>query len=96
MRDYEISIGSDRYKMFVSAYLAYRQIKQVLHSKTVLKEFVILEMSNLRMEPIRFNSTTFSGKLDLLDHIVSYKDSSPDVLAYRQKMQAENPSLWPK
>ena len=35
---------------------------------------MILEMSNLRMEPIRFNSTTFSGKLELLDHIISYRD----------------------
>ena len=96
MRDYENSPGSEKYKTIVAKYLAYRQMKQVIHSTSVLRDFVILEMSNVRMEPIRFNSTTFSGKLDLLDHIISYRDTSPDVLAYRMKMQAENPTLWPK
>ena len=66
MRDYENSPGSEDYKT-----LAYRQMQ---HSKAVLRNFMILEMSNLRMEPIRFNSTTFSGKLELLDHIISYRD----------------------
>jgi len=50
----------------------------------------------LRVEPIRFNSTTFAGRLELLDHIIAYNDNSPDILAYRQKMQTENPSIWPK
>ena len=93
MRDYKNSPGSEDYKTMVAAYLAYRQMKQVTHSKAVLRNFMILEMSNLRMQPIRFNSTTFSGKLDVLDHIISYTDTSPDVLAYRLKMQAENPTF---
>lgn len=94
--DFENSTGSENYKAMVAAYLAYRQMKQAMHSKNLLRDFMILEMSNLRMAPIRFNSTTFAGKLDLNDHIISYTDTSPDVLAYRQKMQAEKPTTWPK
>lgn len=68
---------------------------QVSHSKDILRDFLVLEMSNLRIEPIRFNSTTFTGRLDLLDHIVSYCDKSPDVLAYRRRMHTEYPTMWP-
>ena len=96
MRVFQNTCGSEKYISFVRSYLLYRQSKQMLHSKSVLRDFLILEMSNLRVEPIRFNSTTFSGKLDLLDHIVSYTDKSPDVLAYQHKMQVENPAMWPK
>ena len=94
MRDFQSS--STKYKAIVKSYISYRQCKQVIHSKQTLTNFMILEMSNLRMEPIRFNSTTFSGRLDLLDHIICYNDASPDVLAYRTKMQEESPSMWPK
>lgn len=96
MRDFENTCGLEKYKAFVRSYTTYRQTKQAIHSKSVLRDFLILEMSNLRVEPIRFNSTTFSGRLELLDHIICCNDNSPDVLAYRQKMQNENPSMWPK
>lgn len=96
MRNFENTSGLERYKAFVRSYTSYRQSKQVIHSKSVLRDFLILEMSNLRVEPIRFNSTTFSGRLELLDHIIAYNDNSPDILAYRQKMQTQNPSVWPK
>ena len=96
MRDYQNTLGSEKYMTFVKSYTMYRQLKQVIHSKLILRDYLILEMSSLRVEPIRFNSTTFTGKLDLLDHIVCYNDKSADVLAYRQKMQSENPAMWPK
>lgn len=78
-----------------STYLIYRQTKKVLHSKAVLRDFLILQMSRLKIEAIRFNSTTFAGRLDMLDHIISYSDHSPDVLVYKQRMQVEHPTSWP-
>ena len=85
-----------QYLNFVSSYLTYRQERQAAHSKVLLKDFMILKMSLLQMTPIRLNSSTFAGKLDLLDHIVSYTDRSPDVLAYKLKMHTENKCMWPK
>lgn len=58
-------------KAFIDSYLAYRQTKQVLHSKAILRDFLIPEMSHWTIEPVRFNSTTFARRLDMLDHIVS-------------------------
>ena len=95
MRDFVNSRGFEKYKNFVRSYTTYRQMTQMIHSRAVLRDFLILEMSNLRVEPIRFNSTTFLGRLDLLDHVVAYTDNSPDVLAYRRRMRAENPAQWP-
>ena len=96
MKEFQNSSGPTKYKSIIQSYMSYRQCKQVIHSKQSLTNFMILEMSNLRMEPIRFNSTTFSGRVDLLDHIICYVDTSPDVLAYRQRMQTEAPNMWPK
>ena len=70
MKEFQNSSGPTKYKSIIQSYMSYRQCKQVIHSKQSLTNFMILEMSNLRMEPIRFNSTTFSGRVDLLDHII--------------------------